>query len=140
MYSGLVLMTFSVFASGMAFAQTGADVTTGSMVTDNASLAGPGPITASPQDTITRSEAQTAPSRRTARLLGNGASPNDGQSGANALGNTGGLTTGPKGGAAVTARGMSRTKPQAGRRGNSELDNRAADERDRQENRAAPSK
>ena len=77
----------------------------------NATVAGPGPITASP----TRPAPDTAhtgkhalPTRSTrplARFLGNGTRMNYGEAGANAIGNTGGLTTGPAGSAGAVAGG-----------------------------------
>jgi hypothetical protein len=77
---------------------------------NNATLAGPGPIVASPlhpgADTP-RGAAPPLPSRTTrlARVLGNGTALNYGQGGANALGNTGGLTTGAMGNAGAVGGG-----------------------------------
>ncbi|HZQ63372.1 MAG TPA: hypothetical protein VFC24_18580 [Casimicrobiaceae bacterium] len=77
----------------------------------NASVAGPGPISASPTrpepDTrhMGKHALPTRSARPLAQLLGNGTAMSYGEAGANAIGNTGGLTTGPLGSAGATAGG-----------------------------------
>jgi hypothetical protein len=75
----------------------------------NATLSGPGPITASPTRPADAPTGKRAmPTRSTplpARVLGNGTAMSYGEAGANAIGNTGGLTTGPQGSAGAVAGG-----------------------------------
>lgn len=77
---------------------------------DVGSLAGPGPISASPLRDMRSGSAPiaNAPKRTTgvvARVLGNGTALDYSQGGANALGNTGGLTTGASGSAGIVGGG-----------------------------------
>ncbi len=105
------LVSLLLVASGAAIAQhapqTRDDVT---LLPPNATLAGPGPITASPMTMLQRpstSPAADMPARTSAiaKLLGNGTPLSYDQGGANAIGDTGGLTTGAKGSAGALAGG-----------------------------------
>lgn len=92
------------------FAQTPPSATLDPLdVPPNASVSGPGTISASPTRPADAPVGKRAMPQRssgaTARLFGNGTAMSYGQAGANAIGNTGGLTTGPQGNAGAMAGG-----------------------------------
>ncbi|MEO5699657.1 MAG: hypothetical protein ABIS17_15515 [Casimicrobiaceae bacterium] len=100
----LFLMALTVLASDIAMAQTGTDLSSGMLVPENATMSGPGPITASPMDRNGAPHGTRAtPAKPLSRLLGTGVVVDYGRGGPSALGDTGGLTTGPRGANALPA-------------------------------------
>ncbi len=105
----LAVATLSFLLIGSAAAQTGPSAAAVE-APDAGSLAGPGPISASPLRDLQSGSppVANAPKRSTgavARVLGNGTALDYSQGGANALGNTGGLTTGASGPAGIVGGG-----------------------------------